>query len=37
MTELEDIFDTEEFKSLPRSKRIWIRLKVAFFQTLTMW
>lgn len=37
MTELEDIFDTEEFKNLPRSKRIWIRLKVAFFQTLTMW
>lgn len=28
--ELEDIFNTEEFKSLPLHKRLWIRIKVAF-------
>jgi len=34
MKELEDIFLTEEFKSLPWRKRFIIRLKVAFFQTI---
>jgi len=34
--EPEDIFLTEEFKSLPFLKRVWIRLKVAFFVTITM-
>ena len=28
--ELEDIFKTKEFKSLPLHKRLWIRVKVAF-------
>ncbi len=36
MQELEDIFSTPEFKSLPLGKRIWIRLKVAFIQTISM-
>jgi len=30
MKELEDIFDTKEFKSLSWRERVWIRLKVAF-------
>lgn len=34
--ELEDIFLTEEFKALPWKKRAWIRIKVAFIQTLRM-
>jgi len=33
--ELEDIFKTEEFKSLSRLQRIWIRIKVAFIQTIS--
>jgi hypothetical protein len=31
-----DLFDTKEFKSLPRAQRFWIRLKVAFFETISM-
>lgn len=34
--EAEDYYKTDEFKSLPMSKRIWIRLKIAFFQTISM-
>mgnify|MGYP001093673001 FL=1 len=34
--ELEDIFNTNEFKSLPLRKRIWIRIKVAFFGFLEL-
>lgn len=34
MKELEDIFKTEEFKSLPKYKRILIRFKVAFIQMI---
>jgi hypothetical protein len=34
--ELEDIFKTKEFKSLPLHKRIWIRIKVAFFGLLEL-
>lgn len=34
--EVEDIFLTDEFKSLPWQKRLWLRLKVAFFVTITM-
>ena len=30
MKQIEDIFDTQEFKSLSRWERFWIRLKVAF-------
>jgi hypothetical protein len=33
--ELEDIFKTEEFKSLSKLQRIWIRIKVAFIQTIS--
>lgn len=33
MKELEDIFDTKEFKSLPWKKRFIVRLKVALIQT----
>ena len=36
MKELEDIFDTKEFKSLSWGQRLWIRLKVALIQTLNM-
>jgi len=34
--ELEDIFKTEEFKTLPWKNRLWIRIKVAFFGMLEM-
>ena len=34
--ELEDMFNTEEFKALPWKKRVWIRFKVAFIQTISM-
>jgi len=33
--ELEDLFLTEEFKSLPWSKRLWVRIRVAFIATIT--
>ena len=36
MEELEDVFKTEEFKSLPWFKKIWIRVKVAIIQTINM-
>jgi len=36
MKELEDIFNTNEFKSLPFWNRVWIRIKVAFIQTISM-
>jgi hypothetical protein len=36
MKELEDIFLTEEFKALPWKKRVGIRFKIAFFQTISM-
>jgi hypothetical protein len=36
MEELEDIFETNEFKNLPWLKRAWIRLQVAFIQSLKM-
>jgi len=36
MNELEDIFKTEEFKSLPFWNRVWIRIKVAIIGTLNM-
>lgn len=31
-----DFFNTEEFLKLPTYKRIYIRFKIAFFETLTM-
>jgi hypothetical protein len=36
MNQLEDIFDTKEFKSLPWIKRVWIRIQIAFIQTIKM-
>lgn len=36
MTELEDIFKTEEFKSLNWKQKLWIRIKVAVIGTLTV-
>ena len=36
MNQLEDIFETKEFKQLPWKKRLWIRIKVAFFGMLEM-
>jgi hypothetical protein len=36
MEELEDIFKTEAFKKLPWLKRVWIRLQIAFIQTIKM-
>lgn len=35
INELEDIFNLEEFKSLTRWQKIWIRIKVAFIQTIS--
>lgn len=35
MEELEDYFDTEEFKSLSKWQRFKVRLKIAFIQTLS--
>lgn len=31
----EDIFNLPEFKKLPFWNRVWIRLKVAFFTTIS--
>ena len=31
MKQLEDIFETKEFKELSWKKRLWIRIQVAFF------
>lgn len=36
MAMLEDIFKTEEFKSLNWKQRLWIRIKVAFFGLIEM-
>ena len=30
------MFDTKEFKALPWLKRFWIRLQIAFFETISM-
>lgn len=35
MKELEDIFQTEEFKALKPWQRFKIRLKIAFFQSIS--
>ena len=35
MNDIEDIFQTEEFKSLSRWQRFKIRLKIAFYQSIT--
>lgn len=34
--ELEDIFSTDEFKSLSWRQRTWIRIKVSIIQTFSM-
>jgi len=34
--ELEDIFLTDEFKSLPMMQRLWIRIKIALIQTISL-
>jgi len=34
--ELEDIFRTEEFKSVPVMQRLWIRIKIALIQTISL-
>jgi hypothetical protein len=36
MEELEDIFNTEEFKNLSWIKRVCIRIQIAFIQTIRM-
>jgi hypothetical protein len=36
MEQLEDIFKTDDFKKLPCLKRVWIRLQIAFIQTIKM-
>ena len=35
LKELEDIFQSDEFKSLSRWQRFKIRLKIAFYQSIT--
>jgi hypothetical protein len=34
--ELEEIFNTPEFKSLNWMRRVWIRIQVALIQTINM-
>ena len=36
MQEIEEIFNTKEFKELPWKKRFLIRLQVAFFGNIEM-
>ena len=36
MNDIYKIFETKEFKSLPLYKKFWVRLKIAFFESLTM-
>ena len=36
MGQLEDIFDTKEFKELPWKCRLWVRIQVAFAAMLEM-
>lgn len=36
MGQLEDIFDTKEFKSLPWKRKLWVRIQVAFAAMLEM-
>ena len=36
MKELEDIFNTTEFKALPWKQRFWIRIKIAIVGFLSM-
>jgi len=36
MGQLEDIFDTKEFKELPWKRRLWVRVQVAFAAMLEM-
>ena len=36
INEPEDIFKTKEFKSLPLHQRVWLRIKIAFFQTISL-
>ena len=33
---MQEIFESEEFKSLSFRERLWIRIKIAFFETITM-
>ena len=35
MNQWEDIFETNEFKELSLSKRVFLRLKIAFFQFIS--
>jgi hypothetical protein len=37
MKELEDIYKTKEFKLLSWIQRLWIRIKIAFIQTITLY
>jgi hypothetical protein len=36
MDQLEDIFNTKEFKNLSWKKRVWMRIQIAFIQTIKM-
>lgn len=36
MNQLEDIFNTEDFKKLSWGKRVWVRIQVALIQTIRM-
>ena len=33
---MQDIFNSEDFKSLPFRQRVWIRIKIAFFETINI-
>lgn len=36
MKETEDLFQTKEFKTLSWRRRMWIRIVVAFWETISM-
>jgi hypothetical protein len=33
---MNELFKSKEFKQLPFIHRVWIRLKIAFFETISM-
>jgi hypothetical protein len=33
---MQDLFNSSEFKNLPFMQRVWIRIKIAFFETINM-
>ncbi len=36
MDQSENIFNSKEFKALPKWNRMWIRIRIAFLETISM-